>query len=193
MRSKFINKEDVQKLRKCMHGNEWLPLQLMLETGLRVGDAVRVKVRDISNEEGKYYLSYTAEKTKKKGKCEISPGLAKKLTEGKRRSAYCFGSYGSAGHLTRQAVWHRMKKAALAAGISEDGCSPHSLRKIFAVALLHEKGLQAVQKALQHSNDAVTRIYAYSDTVVNFAPDEPIRWCNLELIVSYILDRLKNP
>ena len=164
----------------------------MLETGLRVGDAVKVKVKDIDlDDDGQYWLNYTAEKTKKKGRAKLTEGLAKRLTEGKKRNQYCFGSYGKRGHLTRQAVWYRMKNSAKSCGISGDGLSPHSLRKIFAVSLLHEKGLEAVQQALQHNNDAVTKIYAYADTVMKESPDEPIRWRDLETLVSYILDRIK--
>lgn len=84
-----------------------------------------------------------------------------------------------------------MKRAAARCGVDPAGISPHSLRKCFAVALMREHGLDAVKKALQHSNEAVTRVYAYADTVLRFDSDAPIRWCDVELLVDYILDRIK--
>ena len=55
---------------------------------------------------------------------------------------------------------------------------------------MHEEGLAAVKAALQHDSEAVTRVYAYADTIMNFDSDEAIRWRDLELIVDYILARL---
>lgn len=64
------------------------------------------------------------------------------------------------------------------------------MRKVYAVELMHQSGLSAVQTALQHQNPAVTRVYAYADTVLNFESDEPIRWRDVELLVDYILQRI---
>jgi site-specific recombinase XerD len=55
-----------------------------------------------------------------------------------------------------------MKVACTRLGISENA-SPHSARKTFAVDLFREKGLPAVQKALQHDRPETTKIYAFSD------------------------------
>lgn len=151
---------------------------------------VSLKRENILQCEGEYYITYQAEKTGKDGKALISATLARRLMR-RCRKGFLFPSYGKTGHITRQAVWYRMKRACERAGIEPDGISPHSLRKNFAVALRHEQGIEAVKNALQHSNLAVTRVYAYADTVLQSCSDEPIRWCDLELLVDYILERLK--
>lgn len=191
MRSKFINHEDLQKLSAGLSGDEWLPLRLSLVTGLRIGDVLKAKASDITKKNGEFFLKYVAEKTGKKGKARLPEALAQRLKKGKAKHDFLFPSYGKSGHLTRQAAWQRMKRAAETAGLDKNGLSPHSLRKVYAVHLRHEKGLEAVREALQHGSDEVSRIYAYSDTVTGFAPDEPIRWQDIDLLCDYIINRLK--
>ena len=193
MRSKYIKNTDVERLRSVVGLAEWLPLEVSLETGLRVGDVVALESRQIGRDDDGYYIRYIAHKTGKEGVARITKTLGKNLEAMTANGRYIFprGKCTSkTPHLTRQAVYHRMKTAARRLGLDEAGVSPHSLRKNFAVALRHERGLAAVREALQHSNDAVTRIYAYADTVLNADSDEPIRWRDLELIVDYILERL---
>lgn len=189
MRSKYIDKNTVDKLRRSMVNEEWLPLRISLETGLRIGDVVSLKRTALKRKDGSYFLRTAAQKTGKLGDFPISDSLAEVLKV--RKGTFIFPSYGKTGHLTRQAAWSRMKTAAHRLGINADGISPHSLRKCFAVALRHQAGIEAVKKALQHSSSAVTRVYAYADTVLQFDSDEPIRWRDVELIVDYILERLR--
>lgn len=189
MRSKYIDKNTVDKLRRSMVNEEWLPLRISLETGLRIGDVVSLKRTALKRKDGSYFLRTAAQKTGKLGDFPISDALAEVLKV--RKGTFIFPSYGKTGHLTRQAAWSRMKTAAHRLGINADGISPHSLRKCFAVALRHQAGIEAVKKALQHSSSAVTRVYAYADTVLQFDSDEPIRWRDVELIVDYILERLR--
>lgn len=173
-----------------------MPLDLALATGLRIGDVVALRKEQFDDGGEALTLHYKASKTGKEGSVTIPPPLAAKirrLLHSGKRSQYLFPAakrYSKTPHLTRQACWARMKRAARAAGVNPDGVSPHSLRKVYAVDLRHEKGLAAVREALQHSNEAVTRVYAYADTVLNAESDEPIRWRDLELVVDYILERL---
>ena len=85
---------------------EWLPLWVTFETGLRVGDVVKLKPKDLQKDG----LHYTAEKTGKKGIAVISQKLRKTLST--RKGKYISPSFKSADkHLTRQAVWQRIKRA----------------------------------------------------------------------------------
>jgi integrase len=192
MRSKFIEKATVARLRTAIGSRGWLPLRTSLETGLRIGDVVALRDSNLTLRNKKPAIIATASKTGKTGVFPISPALYDLLKNAaaRSRSGYLFPSYGKTGHLTRQAAWARMKRAAQDLGIDPAGISPHSLRKNFAVALYHEHGLSAVKNALQHSNDAVSRVYAYADTILNFDSDAPIRWRDVELIVDYILERI---
>lgn len=192
MRSKYIKKSDIERLRAEVGKEAWLPLEVSLVTGLRIGDVVALKARQIARDADVYYIRYVAHKTGKAGSARLPEGLGKRLKA--RNGEWLFPSpYNGTkcGHITRQAVWGRMKRAAARLGIDGAGVSPHSLRKNFAVALRHERGLEAVREALQHSNDAVTRVYAYADTVLRAESDEPILWRDLEIVVEYILERIQ--
>lgn len=188
MRSKYLSKTQLETFRKVM-GSQWYIFELMRQTGMRVGDAVKLRGSDISRDGESCTVSWVAEKTGKAATASISASLCRHIQPRSKR-AFCFPGRKRGTHLTRQAVWSRIKKAADTIGLESDGVSPHSFRKVFAVDLMHEEGLSAVQEALQHSNEAVTRVYAYADTILRADSDEPIRWRDLELIVDYILQRL---
>lgn len=179
-----------------MTAAERLPLDVALATGLRIGDVVALRKRDVVDDGEGLRIEYTAAKTGKRGSVSVPAPLAARLRRQARAfrgSEYLFPPgkrYSRTPHLTRQACWGRIKRAARAAGVEVDGVSPHSLRKVYAVELRHAHGLAAVREALQHSSDAVTRVYAYADTVLNAESDEPIRWRDLELVVDYVIERL---
>lgn len=64
--------------------------------------------------------------------------------------------------MTRQTVWHRIKKLAQAAGISVAHLSPHTLRHAFATHLVtHGADLRTVQMLLGHANLSTTEIYTH--------------------------------
>lgn len=192
MRSKYINEENREKIYDFL-GKDGLPLLISEETGLRVGDVVSMRYSQVYKHSGKFYIRFIAEKTGKKGTAEISEKLYRQIYSRDHSSpdAFIFPSKSASGHITRQTVWNRLKKAADRKEIDKHGISPHSYRKIFAVKRMHENGINAVQKALQHKSKAVTRVYAYADTIMNPDSQAPIKWCDLEMIVDYILDRLK--
>ena len=186
MRSRYIQKAQLEKLRYGSAGH-WDIYALMLSTGMRVGDACAIKGKNFHFSDGVWRVSWVAEKTGKRAAAVVPSALASRLH--KAGKAYCFPGRGASGHITRQTVWKWLKTVARAIG-DADGVSPHSMRKVYAVELMHRSGLSAVQTALQHQNPAVTRVYAYADTVLNFESDEPIRWRDVELLVDYILQRI---
>ena len=93
--------------------------------------------------------------------------------------------------MTRQAAWQRLKRAAKRAGLDADGMSPHALRKSYAVELLREQGLEAVQRALQHDRPAVTEIYALSDWLTGENANQPLLRRDLLRIATKIAELLK--
>lgn len=136
-----------------------LAVAVSLETGLRIGDVLRLRVSNLLDN-GFYYVSC---KTGKSGFAECNSDIIELLRKNSR-DGVCFPSRkGSASPFrSRQAVWHDVKKAAHRVGLAVH-VSPHSARKTFAVDLYHKKGISAVQKALQHGSVMTTNLYALAD------------------------------
>lgn len=184
MKSRYIEKNEITQLREVMRDEAFLPLQLSLETGLRVGDVVSLRVSDVKSDG----VHYVAQKTRKRGIAQITADLRKKLI---KKGKWLFPSpYKPGAHVTRQAVWYRIKTAGKRAGIDLDGLSPHTMRKVFAVELYREKGFRAVQEALQHNNGATTEIYSFADWNTGKNADLPLKRRDLQLIVKMVLEAL---
>lgn len=184
MQSRYIDNDEIKKLREVSREEAFLPLLVSLETGLRVGDVVSLKVSDVKADG----IHYTAQKTKKSGVVKISSALKKRL---KKRGKWLFPSpYKKGKHITRQAVWARIKTAGKKAGLDLDGLSPHAMRKVFAVELYRKKGFKAVQEALQHSFAGTTEIYTFADWNTGENADLPLKRRDLQLIVKMVLEAL---
>lgn len=188
MRSEYITKADKEKIGNRMGHEDWLIYRVMLETGLRVGDAVSLKRGNIVRRGEDWYIRKKAEKTGKVGEWKISPSLGKELHT---RKGWLFPGRNPNQHITRQAVWKRLKVACEKAGVDAEGKSPHSMRKVFAVEKAHEEGFRAAQQALQHEKDGVTRLYVYADKMLGAGADEPVRWRDIDVLIDHIIARLK--
>jgi integrase len=184
VKSRYIEETEVEKLRAVTEEKAFLPLRFSLETGLRIGDIVGLKVSAVKPD-GVHYI---AQKTGKSGVAKISSELRKKLN---KKGKWLFPSpYKKGAHITRQAVWHRVKTAGKKAGVNLDGLSPHTMRKVFAVELYREKGFKAVKEALQHNNSATTEIYSFADWNTGKNADLPLKRRDLQLIVKMVLEAL---
>lgn len=184
MRSKYLDAPEVRGLRECLTEGEWLPLWLALETGLRIGDVVKLK-RENLKPDG---LHYRAQKTRKQGVAQVSAELRRRLPA---RGKWLFPSpYKKGEHITRQCAWARIKRAAKRAGLNPEGVSPHSLRKVFAVELYREKGFEAVKKALQHANALTTEVYSFADWNTGENANLPLTRRDLQLVVRMVLEAL---
>ena len=187
MKSKYIETTELEKLRGVLAEEAWLPLWVSLETGLRIGDVVKLRKSNL-NADG---LHYKAQKTGKNGVAKVSASLRKELE--KKRGKWLFPSPYKAGkHITRQCAWARIKAACKRAGVNPDGVSPHSLRKVFAVELYREKGFSAVKEALQHNNAATTEIYSFADWSTGKNSELPLKRKDLQLLVKMVLEALNN-
>ena len=143
-----------------------LILRVSLETGLRIGDILKLRPDDIKGRT----ITYTAEKTGKHGRAVISQDLAKRLKQ-VAGEKYIFPKRGEQNeHRARQTVWKDVKKAVAALRavgvIKDENISPHSARKTFAVEDAERYGIKHTQKALQHRDKSTTQMYAFSDKYI---------------------------
>lgn len=191
MKSRYIEDYELQKLRKFMTARQWLPFEVALHTGLRIGDVLKIKKTDIDEKKG--ILSYVSEKRAKRGDCRIAKSLCKKMLSNSKTSEYCFASRRSkSGHITRQAAWKWIKDAAERANIDISGVSPHAFRKVYAVELYKEKGIEAVKNALQHERADTTQIYALADFSTGRNAKLPLLRGDLQLLTRLIIEQIRS-
>lgn len=186
MKSKYIDENELDVLQSALTDKEFLPLAVSLETGLRVGDVVKLRHRDIRGG----YLYFVAQKTKKAGRAKISRALAHELRKS-NGSEWCFPGRDPQEHLTRQAVWYRIKRACASVGIDPEGISPHAMRKVFAVECAKNEGAEVAKRALQHNDLQTTELYILSDWTTGKNAKEPLRRCDIPRIVEEIYRILK--
>ena len=160
MRSRFLDEKEINALRRA-GSFDWLPFAVAIQTGLRIGDVIKARWEDLDGDT----LHFRAQKTGKKGEARLTwQTVAALRRRRKGSSVWLFPSPRDPDkHITRQALWYRIKRTARKARVPLDGVRPHSLRKVYAVREYHAHGLGAVSAALQHENMETTELYALSD------------------------------
>ncbi len=144
-------------------------LELMYATGLRVSEAVELKIQDVNLEVG--FLRCLGKGSKERvvplGKEAIS-AISKYLLEARPKLARPFSGnvlfLSRLGkRISRQSFWKLIKAYSSKAGIQK-AIRPHSLRHSFATHLL-ERGadLRSVQEMLGHADISTTQIYTHVD------------------------------
>lgn len=189
MKTVYITAEQVKAIAAHLSEREWLSLWVSAETGLRVGDVVSLRWPQITASG----IFFVAQKTGKAGIAPISDELRARLMAYRSSSRWVFPSpRDPRKHITRQAVWYRVKRACERAGIDPVGVAPHSFRKYFAVETFKREGLRATQSALQHDRTITTEDYAMSDFITGENAEKPLLRRDLTLVVKLVAAALKN-
>jgi integrase len=142
-----------------------LLLELMLETGMRVGDAIRYNPAVAVKGEHLWIYTYVPQKQKRtekpktleaylpdrlKGAIDACHWLSQKLP-------FFYGASKNPSYLANE-VYERMQTLGIRCGVAD--CRPHRLRDTFAVRkLLAGFQLEDVSRLLGHSSVKVTEIY----------------------------------
>jgi len=137
-----------------------LVCRVLLHTGLRITDVLELKTEQLRPN---FWI--TERKTGKRRQV----GLPEPLLSDVREAAgpvWAFPGAKPGTHRTRQAVWKDIKRAAAALRLNCNA-APHSLRKVYAVELFERYGeLDRVRRALNHSSNEVTLLYAMADKLL---------------------------
>jgi integrase len=162
--------EEIQEMKTVIRrGNKGTPkrpelgerdllLFLMgINTGLRVGDLVRLKVGDVK---GKEIFTIREGKTKKRR--EINIGMIaseiEKFVEGKPESAYLFQSQRGDNHVTTTQVYRILRDAGDFLGRHDIGT--HTMRKTFGYHHYKQfKDVAILQEIFNHDAPSITRRY----------------------------------
>lgn len=136
-----------------------LACQLAIATGLRIGDVLSIKTADL-----KQRMTIREAKTGKSRRVYIPARLLAQIKD-QAGETWAWPGRDPAKHRTRQAVWRDVKRAAKAMRAPQN-IAPHTMRKVYAVRQYRRTGdLSAVQRALLHSDQAVTMLYALADII----------------------------
>ena len=175
---KFLNEDEVQKLRKvCINTadlarskhqfkpiRDWMIIDLAIQAGLRVGEISNLEIRDLFIEKGHSHIHIRQGKGNKSRLVTIGESLRKHihryLRERKFRGLFLFSSERS-DQMTTSAIQKAVKKAFALAGLPSH-YSVHSLRHTYATLLYKSSGnnLRLVQQQLGHRSVQTTTVYA---------------------------------
>jgi len=147
------------------HRNRML-LRLMLDTGLRLSEAINLRWRDIDLNSGKVMVRQ-GKGAKDRTLWTGEENLAALVAWRERQLAECSGApenvftTKAGGALSPRYVQRMVKRYALKAGIEKD-VHPHTLRHSFATDLYRETtNLRLTQKALGHASVSTTQVYTH--------------------------------
>ena len=164
MRSQWIPTEIFEHILAALMPENRLACEISLATGLRIGDVLKLRPDQVEPRLKRFTI-----KEEKTGK-RRTVYLPKELRE--RAYSQC-GRYwvfehrlDRDKHRTRQAVYKDLRRAASLFRVKAQ-VSPHTARKVFAVNYFKKNGcnIKKVQNLLNHSNEAVTYLYAMADTI----------------------------
>ena len=162
MRTDYTSRESFEHILATLTPENRLALIVSMTTGLRIDDVLHLRTKDVVK--GKFTI--TEMKTHKRRRVSLSKALVDSLF-------YYSGRYYVFEHRldekkcrTRQAVFKDLKRACDVFRISEINLAPHSARKIFAVGEYQRTcKIETVKKLLNHSDEAVTMLYAMADVL----------------------------
>jgi integrase/recombinase XerD len=148
---------------------EWMAVDLITSSGLRVSEAANIRCGDIKAGYGESALFVRDGKGSKSRTVQIPDSLKRhlkqfvvwKASRGEPTGPDDFLFIGQRGPWTAQAIQFLVKKHLKALGLYESEKSVHALRHSYAVELYkQEKDLRGLQKQLGHSSIQTTQIYA---------------------------------
>lgn len=157
MRTEYLLEREVDLVLSALTDTNRLVMRTCLQTGLRVSD-----VLELTPDRLQPHCWVTERKTGKPRQIGLPEPL---LSDLKKHAGkwWVFPGRDPRKHHTRQAVWKDVKRAAAAFRLPQN-VGPHSARKVYAVELKRKYGdLERVKRALNHSSEAVTLIYAMAD------------------------------
>lgn len=157
MKTEYLLKREVELVLSALTYDNRLVMRTCLHTGLRLGDVLQLRTAQL-----KPNFWITEQKTGKRRQVGLTQPLLNDLLT-YAGPVWVFSGRDPRKHRTRQAVWKDLKRAAKAFRLPQN-IAPHSFRKVYAVELLRKYGdIARVRKALNHSSESITLIYALAD------------------------------
>jgi integrase len=158
----------IQSILKNTNTRDYIMFNLGIYTGLRISDILKLKVKDVRNQD---YISMTKEnreiKTGKSKILKISPNLKKEISDyikGKSDDEFLFRSKKGNFPIQRIQAYRILNDIVRQVGI-KDQIGTHTLRKTFGYHFYNKyndntgRGLTILQQIFNHSTPYVTLRY----------------------------------
>ena len=172
----YMHDDELERFLEAVESTEFTPLvqaknrlliKIILYTGMRVGEALALKHKDMVLEDGYYIFRLTGKGNKQRitmvKEIYIKKDLDEWLSVARFDSPLLFFSR-TGEPLTQSYVSYIMDKILMHAGIRKDKNGAHMLRHTFATRLYQKnKDLILVQEALGHASLNTSRIYTHFD------------------------------
>lgn len=158
MRSGYMERDEFEHILAALTPENRLACEVSACTGLRIGDVLNLRSERLQER-----MTVRELKTGKTKRIRLPAALLDRLVAISGKVYVFEGRLDYRKHRTRQAVYKDLARAAKLFRVKTH-ISPHSARKIYAVSEYRRTGsLAAVQKLLNHEDEAVTMLYAMAD------------------------------
>ena len=164
MRSDWLAAAEYEHVLAALTPPNRLACEVSACTGLRISDVLNLRTQKLADR-----MTVRELKTGKTRRIRLPRQLLDRLVAGAGK-IYVFESrLDYRRPRTRQAVYKDIKRAAKLFRLPKNlQISPHSARKIYAVSEYKRTGsIKRVQALLNHSNEAVTMLYAMADVLTD--------------------------
>lgn len=164
LKTQYIARRELEHLLAALMPANRLALELSLATGLRISDCLCIQTEKLKKT-GNGRLTITEMKTGKKRRIYIPAELRERMLKQAGRYYIFENRRDSKRTRTRQAVFKDLKRVARIFRLREN-IAPHTCRKVYAVEYFKKCGdIHKVQELLNHSDEAVTMLYAMADVL----------------------------
>jgi len=137
---------------------DWFLLVMGINVGLRIGDLLQLRVRDVRN---KSHIINTERKTGKRRRFPINSELREiinQYTKGMKDGDPLFKSYRTKQNIGRVQAYRILNRAAAEVGLAEIGT--HTLRKTFGYHFYKKyKDVALLQQIFNHSAPSIAMRY----------------------------------
>ena len=169
MKSEWLKNEEMQHVLRLLMLENRIAIQASIATGLRISDILTLKTEALERASQRR-ITVKEQKTGKTRRVYFPKEVYDDLMAISGRYFVFEHRTDPKKHRTRQTVWKDIRRAAVALRLHER-VTPHTARKIYAVALYRRTGdIQKVAQAMKHTSQAVTMIYALADEMTRRKP-----------------------
>lgn len=171
MRAEWAEPGAVRAILTALMPENRLALEVSMSTGLRISDVLSLRTEQLRRSCcGNGRITVREQKTGKNRRVYLRKDLRVRMLQQAGTVYVWEGRCDETKHRSRTTVYKDLRRAATLYRIDgkkiDAHLSPHSMRKMYAVAEYKKTGdLAAVQRELRHTDPAVTALYALADVL----------------------------